>query len=270
MLRNSFMANKLGITIIQRATLASALILLLSAPALVNGGPKDAPGKTPHPSATTITVKKDKSAGIGGYGVILEKNIFGFITTETAAATPPPVNPLPVVISIPPLPAPAAAEPSQASKLKEKLSLTGVVEIGATRKAMIQDTETGDGYYVAAGEEVAGAHVIDINASGATLEIDGEKFTLDIGGGKQPAATEEETPAPQKDDEEKKTTPDMLPFPQRGRIGGMPVIQNSPAAADSNVPAPEVKKNMPANETQQQPADNTEKSRSESGYEMMH
>jgi len=173
------------------------------------------------PPATPPTAAPAGHPAAGGvpeeYSIILEKNIFGYLVT--AGASPP----LPAEPAMPrelgSLPVSLENTLSQPEKT-QSLSLTAVVQIGDVMKAVLEDKAAALGYYVQAGDTVNEYIVKSIDAFSAILESSGGTLELRIE--ENSAAPEQSATEQEKGDKQKGTvdTPEMIPFPQRGRAGG--------------------------------------------------
>lgn len=109
------------------------------------------------------------------YRAITDRNVFKPLVVEASAAeglTVPDVVPSPTgggPSGPPPRPDPFA-----------NLAMTGVIERGKVR-ALITDTSTGQGRYVAEGEEAFGAKVLDIRAKKVRVQKEGQTKDLVLG-----------------------------------------------------------------------------------------
>ncbi|MFH1538390.1 MAG: hypothetical protein ABIH66_05485 [bacterium] len=159
----------------------------------------------PADAPEEIKVKTD----LGEYEVIVEKNIFGHLVTvapEQSELEPLPGLPEGVELQFP------------ADGLRNILELTGIVEIGKQRKAIIENRETGLGFYVAEGDKMEGFRVVGIGEASVMLDLGDATVELELKQKVQESGPASETS--DEEEEETETTPETLPFPHRSRIGG--------------------------------------------------
>ncbi len=160
---------------------------------VIAGSPAKAAEK---PAARAKTTRARSTAGKpaekakpSGYTIIAQRNLFQPLIAPPKVTTPPPPKPqppsppanIPNVFMPPPMPDASLAAHSPAM---DKIAVVGSVRVGDELYVLVEDLAKGDTRYVKAGESAFGYTVKAAGIDDATLERDGQTFTVAMGEGK--------------------------------------------------------------------------------------